>query len=122
MQQINTPAAINFICARNHSIVVVHIDGVTLCLWTAVANGPIVHPQDDIWEWRAMVEWYWQGKTEESGRETCPSAILSTTNPTLTDLGANPGLCWKSPVTNRLSHDTWLLLHFLTLSLTDWLR
>jgi hypothetical protein len=30
------------------NIVVVHVDGVRLCPWTV--------------EWRAMVEWYWQGK------------------------------------------------------------
>jgi hypothetical protein len=26
-------------------------------------------------------------------RKTCPSATLSTTNPTWIDMGANPGLC-----------------------------
>jgi hypothetical protein len=36
-------------------------------LWSATTNGPIVHPQDDIWVWSATVEWYWQGKTEEIG-------------------------------------------------------
>jgi hypothetical protein len=36
----------------------------------------------------APVEWNWQG-------ETCPSTTLSTTNPTWTDLGSNPGLRWN---------------------------
>jgi hypothetical protein len=54
----------------------------------------------------AMVEWYWQGKTKELGRKTCPSATLSTTNPTWIDPGANPGLHGERPATNRLSHGT----------------
>jgi hypothetical protein len=41
-------------------------------------------------------------KTEKLGGKTCPSATLSTTNPTRTDPGSNPGLlsdtvhgtCW----------------------------
>jgi hypothetical protein len=39
-------------------------------------------------------------------RKTCPSATLSTTNPTLTDPGSNPGLRGERPATNRLSHGT----------------
>jgi hypothetical protein len=38
------------------------------CLWTAASNGPIVHPLDDIWEWRAMVEWCGQWKLKNSER------------------------------------------------------
>jgi hypothetical protein len=38
--------------------------------------------------------------------ETCPSATLSTTNPTWTDPGWNPGLRGERPATNRLSHGT----------------
>jgi hypothetical protein len=45
-----------------------------------------------------------RGKTEELGEKTCPSATLSTTNPTWTDPGKNPGLCGGRPETNRLSH------------------
>jgi hypothetical protein len=30
--------------------VVVHVDGVRLCLWTAATNGPIVHSPGHIWE------------------------------------------------------------------------
>jgi hypothetical protein len=50
--------------------------------------------------------------TEEnrSTREkTCPSATLSTTNPTWIDPGSNPGLRGERPATNRLSHGTALI-------------
>jgi hypothetical protein len=40
----------------------------------------------------APVEWNWQGKTEERAGKTCPSATLSTTNPTSTDPGSNTGI------------------------------
>jgi hypothetical protein len=39
-------------------------------------------------------------------RKPCPSATLSTTNPTWTDQGANPGLRGERPATNHLSHAT----------------
>jgi hypothetical protein len=47
--------------------------------------------------------------TGENGRtrtKTCPSATLSTTNPTWTDPESNPGLHGERPATNRLSHGT----------------
>jgi hypothetical protein len=40
----------------NNIFYVVHVDGVRLCLWTVAFNGPVVHPPDDIWVWRAMVK------------------------------------------------------------------
>jgi hypothetical protein len=36
----------------------------------------------------------------------CPCATLSTTNPTWTDSGSNPGLRGGRPAANRLSHGT----------------
>jgi hypothetical protein len=39
-------------------------------------------------------------------RKTCPSATLSTTNPTWIDPGAKPGLRSERPATNDLSHGT----------------
>jgi hypothetical protein len=46
------------------------------------------------------------GENRGTRRQTCPSATLSTTNPTWIEPGANPGLRGERPVTNRL---TWLL-------------
>jgi hypothetical protein len=37
-------------------LVIVNVDGVSLCLLTAASDEPIVHPTDDVWEWRATVE------------------------------------------------------------------
>jgi hypothetical protein len=45
------------------------------------------------------------GENWSTGRETCPSGTLSTTDPTLTDLGSNRDLRGDRPATNRLSHD-----------------
>jgi hypothetical protein len=45
--------------------------------------------------------------------KTCPSATLSTTNPTRTDPGSNLGLRGERPATNRLSHDTALITTFV---------
>jgi hypothetical protein len=39
-------------------------------------------------------------------RKTCPSATLSTTNPTWIVPGANPGLRDERHATDDLSHDT----------------
>jgi hypothetical protein len=35
-------------------------------------SGSIVHPPGDMWAWRAMLKWYWQGKTEELGEDPVP--------------------------------------------------
>jgi hypothetical protein len=43
-------------------------------------------------------------ETRRTRRKTCPSATLSTTNPTWIDQGANPGLRCQRPATNDLSH------------------
>ena len=45
-----------------------------------------------------------KGKLKYSGGKTCPSATLSTTNPTRTDPRSRPGLRGESPATNRLSN------------------
>jgi hypothetical protein len=50
-----------------------------------------------------LVEWRLAGETEVLG-ETCPSANLSTTNPTWPDPGSNLGRRSGKPATNRLSY------------------
>jgi hypothetical protein len=45
-----------------------------------------------------------RGEHGKTRRKTCPSATLSTTNPTWIDPGENPGLRVERPATNRLSH------------------
>jgi hypothetical protein len=60
---------------------------------------------DDRWGWLWSNWWNedWQGKPKYS-EKTCPSAILSTTNPTWPDPGANPGRRGGKSATNRLSY------------------
>jgi hypothetical protein len=56
-----------------------------------------------LWSWR---NWWndWQEKPKYS-EKTCPSAALSTTNPTCCQ-DANPGRRGGKPATNRLSYGT----------------
>jgi hypothetical protein len=51
-------------------------------------------------------EQWWNDTDRENQRETCPSAIFSTTNPTWIGSGANQGLSSERPATNRLNHGT----------------
>jgi hypothetical protein len=46
------------------------------------------------------------GENRSTRRKPCPSATLSTTNPTWTDPGSSTGLRGESPATNCLSHGT----------------
>jgi hypothetical protein len=46
------------------------------------------------------------GENRSTRVKTCPSATLSTTNPTWTDPGSNPGLRGGRLAANRLSHGT----------------
>jgi hypothetical protein len=66
---------------------------------------PIVPAPDDRWGWLWSNWWKedWQGKPKYS-EKTCLSATLSTTNPTWTDPGSNPGRRGGNPATNRLSY------------------
>jgi hypothetical protein len=57
------------------------------------------------------------GEDRSTRRKTCPSATLSTTNPTWSDPGSNPGLRGGMPAANRLSHGTaelwgWSVLYY----------
>jgi hypothetical protein len=46
------------------------------------------------------------GENRRTRRKTCPSATLSTTNPTWIDPGTNPGLRGERRATDDLSHRT----------------
>jgi hypothetical protein len=46
------------------------------------------------------------GENRSTLRKTCPTATLSTTNPTWTDPGSNPGLRCERPATNRQRRGT----------------
>jgi hypothetical protein len=72
---------------------------------TVATVWPIVPGPDKRWWWLWSSRWNenWQGKPKYS-EITCPSATLSTTNPTWTDLGSNTGRRGGNPVTNRLSY------------------
>jgi hypothetical protein len=66
---------------------------------------PIVLAPDDRWGWLWSSRWNedWQGKPKYL-EKTCPSATLSTANPTWPDPGSNPGRRGGKPATNRLSY------------------
>jgi hypothetical protein len=99
---------------------VVSWGGVRLSLLgTSTTNWPIVPALDDRWWWMWSSRWNenWQGKQKYS-EKTCPSATMSTINPTWPNLGSNPGRRCGKPATNRLSYGAayfWLSL-FLTTS------
>jgi hypothetical protein len=60
-----------------------------------------------LWWYVGVMSWwndFHRRKNEKCWEKTCPSATLSTTNPTWIDQGANLGLCGRRPVTNCLSH------------------
>jgi hypothetical protein len=46
------------------------------------------------------------GENRSTRGQTCSSATLSTTNPTWTNPGLNPGLRGERPETNRVIHGT----------------
>jgi hypothetical protein len=56
-----------------------------------------------LWWWRIWWNEDWQGKPTYS-EKTCPSATLSSTNPTWPDPGLNPGRRGGKPATNSLSY------------------
>jgi hypothetical protein len=73
-------------------------------LGTAATTGLLYQPRM-MWGW-LWINWWnedWQAKPKYS-EKTCPSATLSTTNPTWLDPGLNPGRRGEKPATNRLSY------------------
>jgi hypothetical protein len=73
----------------------------------------IVPAPDDRWWWLWRNWWNedWQGKPKYS-ENTCPSATLSTTNPTWLDPGLNPDRHGGKPATNRLSYGAAIRLSY----------
>jgi hypothetical protein len=57
------------------------------------------------WVWNSRWNENWQDKLKYS-EKTCPTATLSTTNPTRSYLVSNPGRRGGRPATNRLSYGT----------------
>jgi hypothetical protein len=64
-----------------------------------------------LWGWRIWCNKDCQGKPKYS-EKTCPSATLSTTNPTWVDPGANPGRRGGKPATKRLSYGAAFDMYF----------
>jgi hypothetical protein len=84
----------------------IHYYGARVHLLTAATSGHIVHPIHDT-SLESDGGMILTGENRTTRRKTCPSATLSTTNPTWIDPGANPGLRGKRPATNHLSHTSW---------------
>jgi hypothetical protein len=85
------------------------------CYGRTAALRLIVQPLWWRWGWAVfyqvlqLMEHQWNEidrRKPTTRRKTCPSATLSTTNPTWTDPGSNSGLRGERPATNRLSHGT----------------
>jgi hypothetical protein len=51
------------------------------------------------------------GENRSTRGKTCPSATLSTPNPTWTDPGSNPGLRGDRPATNRLRTCSYIYMY-----------
>jgi hypothetical protein len=89
-------------------IIIIIIAGVRISpLGSAATTGPFYQPQmiydGDCGAIGGMK--IGKGKAKYS-EKTCPSATLSTTNPTWPDPGSNPGRRGGKPATNRLSYVT----------------
>jgi hypothetical protein len=65
-------------------------------LGTSAASGLLYLPRVIV-RMENLVEWRLAGEGEVLGKKICPSATLSTTNPTWPDPGANQGRARSSP-------------------------
>jgi hypothetical protein len=59
------------------------------CFWTSATSGSTVHPPDDIWVSRAMVEWYWQAKRKNSEKKPVQVPLFSSHIPRALSQGRN---------------------------------
>jgi hypothetical protein len=83
------------------TFIVVHVNEVRQCLWTAAT----VHPPRDM-SMKSHGRMILTGENQRTRKGTCPSATFSTKNSTWTDPGMNWGLCSKRSATNCLIHGT----------------
>jgi hypothetical protein len=99
----------------------VSLGGVRLSpLGTSATNWPIVaSPDNRWWLWSSRWNENWKGKPTYS-EKTCPSANLSTTNPTWPALGSYSGRRGEKPATNRLSYDAAFISNVLPLFVRRW--
>jgi hypothetical protein len=113
---------VSYLGAFRHINVFFFSWGETESTWYCGHYWPIVPAPDDRW-WLWSNRWNanWQGKPKYS-EKTCPSATLSTTNPTWPDPCSNPGCrCGKS-ATNRLSYGAASHKRNFTLKGSSWRR
>jgi hypothetical protein len=71
--------------------------------WVHLVRGPLTGLLYQPRMWSSRWNENWQGKPKYS-EKTCPSTTLSTTDPTSSELGSNPGRRGEKPATNRLSY------------------
>jgi hypothetical protein len=101
-----------FILFLFHFFFLVSWGGVRLStLGMSATNWPIVLAPDDRWwrMWSSLWNENWQGKPKYS-EKTCPSASLSTTNPTWLDLVSKPSHHNEKSATKRLKCGTAFIL------------
>jgi hypothetical protein len=96
---------------ESHTLV--HVDGVRLFLncghqWACCLSPGSIYMSMESYSGMILT-----GEDRKTRRKLCPSAALSTTNPTWTDLGMNPGIHCDRLATNCLSHGAASFIHLL---------
>jgi hypothetical protein len=91
---------------RDYPLIVLHekgcyFDGVRRSLWPAATGVPTVHPPDDTWLWRAVVDIILTGETEDGGERPVPVLLCPPQVPH--GPGGKPESRGER-TTNRLSH------------------
>jgi hypothetical protein len=100
--------------------VVVRVERVRQCLWTAASNGPVIQSPGDTWVWKSTAEWYRQGKPKNSEKNLSECHFVHYKS-YRTKPSATPGLRCEWTATNRLSLLVVLMQHELPVPLVAWL-